>query len=192
MTRRYREVYTDGSTVNNGKRGARGGWAIVFPFDRSLDEYDFMKVGKQTNNVYELTAIYEATEVVRCWDSFKCNQKLEFVRLKNTITPTTSSILIPCTRRTVSPNGSTDGTNMGGLRITPGILSKISRSFVPSTAISESLDVKIEYVKGHHTNFFNCEADRLAKKACRSNINQYNRYLKNKSNMYASFESLSI
>ena len=51
-------VYTDGSCINNGKKNAKAGYGIYFGEN---DKRNVSKrvVGKQTNNVAELTAIIE-------------------------------------------------------------------------------------------------------------------------------------
>jgi len=61
-------VYTDGSTVGNGKRGAKGGWGAFFsdpripPIYKSLIGSSKQKV---TNNVCEIIAVIEAIKVMQ-------------------------------------------------------------------------------------------------------------------------------
>jgi ribonuclease HI len=57
------KVYTDGSSVNNGKKNARAGYAVVYP-DRLGESWgDIITGPSQTNQTAELTAIYEG---IRC------------------------------------------------------------------------------------------------------------------------------
>jgi ribonuclease HI len=50
-------LYTDGSCTNNGRKGARAGYSVVYPdfLDKSWGD----SLGEATNQAAELTAIYE-------------------------------------------------------------------------------------------------------------------------------------
>lgn len=50
-------IYTDGSCTNNGRKGARAGYAVVYPDYPSKTWGDTL--GEATNQTAELTAIYE-------------------------------------------------------------------------------------------------------------------------------------
>lgn len=56
-------VYTDGACVNNGKKNAKAGYGIYFGEN---DKRNVSKriIGKQTNNVAELTAIIETYKII--------------------------------------------------------------------------------------------------------------------------------
>lgn len=56
-------VYTDGSTVNNGKANARGGYGVFFS-DTTLEPISKALPGKATNNIAELTAIIKGLEKI--------------------------------------------------------------------------------------------------------------------------------
>lgn len=50
-------MYTDGSCTNNGRNGARAGYAVVYPdrMEKSWGDY----IGEATNQTAEMTGIYE-------------------------------------------------------------------------------------------------------------------------------------
>ena len=57
-------IYTDGATSDNGREGARGGWAwILLDEDRIILE-ESGHLDNTTNNICELTAIIKACETV--------------------------------------------------------------------------------------------------------------------------------
>lgn len=57
-------IYTDGSCINNGKRGSKGGLAVVFPEHSSSNYSEKLTGVKATNNRAELLAIVRALEIV--------------------------------------------------------------------------------------------------------------------------------
>ena len=58
-------LFTDGSCINNGKRAASAGYAVVYP-ERLADSWgDILPTGgSQTNQTAELTAIYEGLRAI--------------------------------------------------------------------------------------------------------------------------------
>ena len=56
-------IYTDGSTVNNGKSNARGGYGVFFS-DPAFEPISKALTGKATNNIAELTAIIKGLEKI--------------------------------------------------------------------------------------------------------------------------------
>ena len=66
-------VYTDGGCTNNGKKNARCSIGIHFPkiyfplehFPNIKDISNLLKVNKSSNNVAELTAIYECLKILK-------------------------------------------------------------------------------------------------------------------------------
>lgn len=58
-----KEVYTDGSSLKNGQKGAAAGWGVYFGDDSPLNCYGKI-VGDQTNNIGELTAILKAIDKI--------------------------------------------------------------------------------------------------------------------------------
>ena len=57
-------IYTDGSTIGNGYHGAHGGYGVFFADRRIANISRRLESGKITNNVAELTAIYQALLVL--------------------------------------------------------------------------------------------------------------------------------
>lgn len=63
-------VYTDGSTKNNGKRNATGGYGVFFS-DPELSPISVKLQGKVTNNIAELSALVAAFKVIlQCRDHY--------------------------------------------------------------------------------------------------------------------------
>jgi ribonuclease HI len=59
-------IYTDGSTIANGQRGAKSGYGVFFAKENLMDKNLSRRVPrleKQTNNVAELMAIHEAIHI---------------------------------------------------------------------------------------------------------------------------------
>lgn len=57
-------VYTDGSTYNNGKKNAYGGYGVFFATKKIPNITKRLATGKVTNNVGELRAIIDAMKVI--------------------------------------------------------------------------------------------------------------------------------
>jgi ribonuclease HI len=57
-------VYTDGSCINNGRKNAMGGIGIYFGENDSRNVSRKLEVEKPTNNIAELTAIYETYKII--------------------------------------------------------------------------------------------------------------------------------
>jgi len=57
-------VYTDGSTTNNGKANAKGGYGVFFS-DARINYISKKLSGKVTNNIAELSALINAFEVLQ-------------------------------------------------------------------------------------------------------------------------------
>ena len=56
-------VFTDGACQNNGKPNAIASWAVYFNENDSRNASELI-IGKQTNQVAELTAIIKAYEIL--------------------------------------------------------------------------------------------------------------------------------
>ena len=71
------KVFTDGSTINNGKRNAKGGIGIFFDDDSpdNLGE-EFNINGKTSNNICELEAVRRAINIIIKKKEFKSNNKI--------------------------------------------------------------------------------------------------------------------
>lgn len=61
--------FTDGSTVNNGKKNATGGFAVVWPFH---EDYNYAeKVNDPTNNICEYLGVIKAFQIADILDPIK-------------------------------------------------------------------------------------------------------------------------
>ena len=71
------KVFTDGSTINNGKRNAKGGIGIFFDDDSpdNLGE-EFNINGKTSNNICELEAVRRAINIIIKKKEFKSDDKI--------------------------------------------------------------------------------------------------------------------
>jgi ribonuclease HI len=76
-------IYTDGSTLGNGKKGATGGYGVFIPGTIHVKEILFMREmvhGKITNGVAELKAMCRALEEILLIDlNVTSNIELEFI-----------------------------------------------------------------------------------------------------------------
>jgi ribonuclease HI len=61
MTTKY--IYTDGSSINNGRKNCKSGYGIYFG-ENDCRNLSKRVIGKQSNNVAELTAILEAIKII--------------------------------------------------------------------------------------------------------------------------------
>ncbi|CCD24883.1 RNA-DNA hybrid ribonuclease NDAI_0E00670 [Naumovozyma dairenensis CBS 421] len=57
-------VYCDGSSLGNGKYGARAGYGVFFETQPSLNISDRLRIGAQTNNRGEIQAVSEALKAI--------------------------------------------------------------------------------------------------------------------------------
>ena len=57
-------VYTDGSCINNGRKNAVGGYGIYFGEGDSRNVSQRLEVSTPTNNIAELTAIFETYKII--------------------------------------------------------------------------------------------------------------------------------
>jgi len=71
------KVFTDGSTINNGKRNAKGGIGIFFEDDSEYKVGEpFSYKGKTSNNICELEAVRRAIEIVVKKPEYKTGDKI--------------------------------------------------------------------------------------------------------------------
>ena len=57
-------VYTDGSCINNGKKGSKGGIGIYFGENDERNVSKTVNLEKVTNNIAELKAVNEALDIL--------------------------------------------------------------------------------------------------------------------------------
>ncbi|EGT48212.1 hypothetical protein CAEBREN_06927 [Caenorhabditis brenneri] len=155
MSRPY-NIYTDGSAVNNGKPGARGGYGVVCESDRSRDTSGSFTHGNQTNNRYELEAIKKATEIARDVNHRDINIKSDSEYAVKSL-------------NTWSKNWEQNGwrTSSGQPVQNQDLIQSINRNV--SDLRASGKNVGFEHVRGHQTDYHNNEADRLARTAANSN-----------------------
>ncbi|EGT48144.1 hypothetical protein CAEBREN_24105 [Caenorhabditis brenneri] len=151
MTRQY-IIYTDGSTVNNGREGARGGYGVVCLFDRQLDTSGSFSFGNQTNNRYELEGIKKGIDIIR-----RVNHNHFIIRTDSEYSLKSVTEYVKAWKK----NGwkTASGEDVKNKKL----IEKIHR-YVMMLADRGKI-VKFEHVKGHGTDEFNIEADRLARAA---------------------------
>lgn len=66
------EIYTDGATSNNGKKGAVGGWAYIIVDGGRIIAKDSGRIENATNNICELTAIIEGCKAAATYVNDVC------------------------------------------------------------------------------------------------------------------------
>lgn len=144
-------VYIDGACSNNGKENAKAGYGVYFGPDDSRNESNRI-VGKQTNNVGELTALIRALQILK--------KEIEDVVEINIYTD--SQYVIKCVR-SVGPKLSIK--NWKSSKVPNLELVKIAY-----TLFSYCKNVKIFHIRAHTDNtdihsVGNNEADKLANKS---------------------------
>ncbi|CRG83189.1 ribonuclease HI [Talaromyces islandicus] len=141
-------IYTDGSSLGNGYKGAQAGVGVYFgPGDTSRNVSEPLKGSRQTNQRAELTAILRALEIAP--------------RHRPVTIVTDSRYAIDCVtswfKKWIRNNWQTsDGRPVENKDLVKAVLVKINER--------ESLNVttSFEWVKGHNRDFGNEEADKLA------------------------------
>ncbi|WBW72405.1 ribonuclease H Rnh1 [Schizosaccharomyces osmophilus] len=136
-------VYTDGSSLGNGKHGAAAGYGVYFGPGDPRNHSERLLAGEQTNNRAELQAIIHALENTSGDVIIRADSKYSIQALtvwnqkwKKTNYMTSSS----------TPVKNVD---------------LITRA----THLMEDRNVKLEYVEGHSSDYGNQQADLLARRA---------------------------
>lgn len=141
----FLKVYTDGSCINNGKEGSKGGIGIYFGDGDSRNVSKSLEYDKVTNNVAELSALNEALDILVEYDS-------------DTIIYTDSKYVILCCtsygRKQSVKNWIDDIPNRDLVKL------------VYNKFISKE-NIRLEYVRGHN----NCHGNDMADKLAREGIN---------------------
>lgn len=145
-------IFTDGSCVNNGKPGAKGGYGVHFPNKEVEDIGEKFELKPITNNRSELYAIYVALD------------KLDGLKFDNATIYTDSKYAIGCMINWY-PKWKTNGFLTTGKKpiANHDIIMMIHNIY------SKYDNIKILYVKGHKKDgtflsIGNNAADVLAKK----------------------------
>ena len=139
------KVYTDGSCINNGKEGSKGGIGIYFGDGDSRNVSKSLEYDKVTNNVAELSALNEALDILVEYDS-------------DTIIYTDSKYVILCC--------TSYGRKQSVKNWIDDIPNKDLVKLVYNKFISKE-NIRLEYVRGHN----NCHGNDMADKLAREGIN---------------------
>ncbi|KAF1765786.1 hypothetical protein GCK72_005739 [Caenorhabditis remanei] len=147
------DLYTDGAALRNGQNDAKGGWAVVYEMNGQIFvSKHYFSWGRQTNNLYELTAIFEAIRIARRIGIRNITIKTDSMYSINAITKWywnwRKNGWLTRARKAVKNRE---------------IIEEIRKSM--SDVRYEEGTVKIEYVKAHGQNYLNNLADKNAKLA---------------------------
>lgn len=146
------KVFTDGACSNNGKQNAKAGFGIYFG-ENDPRNTSKRVIGKQTNNVAELSAIIEVFTILK--EEIESGQKI--------IIYSDSKISIGWCSTTGKKYDSMNWTKKGGI---PNI-ELIKKGY---NLCKNNLNVSLEHVRAHtglsdELSLGNEEADRLANEA---------------------------
>lgn len=141
-------VYTDGSCINNGRKNAVGGYGIYFGEGDSRNVSQRLEVSTPTNNIAELTAIFETYKII----------ETDILNNKKIVIVTDSTYCITCLscygKRNYNKNWVDDIKNKELVKKTYELYKDITNvSFVHIKAHTEKTDI-------HSIGNFN--ADKLA------------------------------
>ena len=135
------KVYTDGSCINNGKEGSKGGIGVYFGENDERNVSKSLNLERVTNNIAELSALNEALEILDNYD-------------KDIIIYTDSKYVILC----CTSYGDKQNLNNWKNEIpNKNLVKKVYEKFKRKNNIS------LEYVKSHNNIFGNEMADKLAR-----------------------------
>lgn len=137
------EVYTDGSCINNGKIGSKGGIGVFFGDNDKRNISKALNIEKVTNNIAELIALKEALEILKYED-------------RDVIIYTDSKYCILCC--------TSYGKKQELKKWKEDIPNKCLVKMVYEMYNSNS-NINLEYVRGHNKIYGNEMADKLAKDA---------------------------
>ena len=143
----FLKVYTDGSCINNGKEGSKGGIGIYFGDGDSRNVSKRLEYDKVTNNVAELSALNEALDILVEYDS-------------DTIIYTDSKYVILCC--------TSYGRKQSVKNWIEDIPNKDLVKLVYNKFISKE-NIRLEYVRGHNNCYGNDMADKLAREGINYN-----------------------
>ena len=150
------KVFTDGSTINNGKRNAKGGIGIFFDDDSpdNLGE-EFNINGKTSNNICELEAVRRAIEII--------SEDKEFKDTDLILVCTDSSYVIDCIIKwsnTWEKNGWKRKNKSGKMEKVKNLdLIKSIKSMY------YKYNIQFKHIKAHRGHRWNERADHLAFRA---------------------------
>ena len=138
------EVYTDGSCINNGKKGSKGGIGIYFGENDERNVSKTVNLEKVTNNIAELKAVNEALDILYNYE-------------EDIIVYTDSKYVILCC------------TSYGDKQSINNWQNEIPNKDLVREVyekMKKKSNISLEYVRGHNNNYGNEMADKLAKYGC--------------------------
>lgn len=138
------KVYTDGSCINNGKKGSKGGIGVYFGENDDRNVSKNINLEKVTNNIAELSAVNEALDILDSYDD-------------DIIVYTDSKyVILCCTSYGDKQNISNWQNEIPNKSLVREVYDKLKRKN----------NISLEYVRGHNNNYGNEMADKLAKDGC--------------------------
>lgn len=146
-------VYTDGSSLGNGRAGARAGWGVYWGPDDERNDYGRVEVGEQTNNRGELMAIKSALETIeaqgKSGDNYEIRADSEYS--KNALTTWGNTW------------ESTGWRTRNGQTVKNQDLIRDARATLNDLA-DKNIKVDIQHIRGHAGHPGNEAADELARR----------------------------
>lgn len=163
-------IYADGSCLDNGQPGARGGWGVHFPKLKHLDGCGALPGHSQTNNRAELYVSSSCVEVQCCNVTLQLTLSLTYAL---SIQAVLKALAISIENHLDSVHIKTDSANTvdvftkrlrcwkkNGMRRSNGRPPADLDLIVAIQALMGQLDVTFRYVRGHSGEVGNTEADR--------------------------------
>lgn len=137
------KVYTDGSCINNGKKGSKAGIGIFFGNEDKRNVSRKLNLERVTNNVAELSALIEALDILK-------NES------RDVIIYTDSKYCILCCTSYGDKQRLKDWSdNIPNKNLVMEVYNKYR----------EKDNIRLEYVMGHSNIYENEMADKLAREA---------------------------
>ena len=138
------KVYTDGSCINNGKKGSKGGIGVYFGENDERNVSKSLRLEKVTNNIAELSALNEALDILD-------NNEEDII-----VYTDSKYVILCCTSYGEKQNISNWRNEIPNKNLVRVVYEKLKRK----------KNISLEYVRGHNNNYGNEMADKLAKDGC--------------------------
>lgn len=155
------EIYTDGSSRNNGKENSSGGWGIVVVRNNKIIYFNNVQSQNVTNNRMELSAILYAFELTQSkYSNERC--------IIYTDSSYCANICNTWCQLWANNNWKRKGNkDIENLDLVQSLYKYLTIDFF-------NCQVKVEKVQGHSDNIYNNLADSLAT----NNIAKFNKIIK--------------
>ena len=138
------KVYTDGSCINNGKKGSKGGIGVYFGENDDRNVSKNLRLEKVTNNIAELSALNEALDILD-------NNEEDII-----VYTDSKYVILCCTSYGEKQNISNWKNEIPNKNLVRVVYEKLKKK----------KNISLEYVRGHNNNYGNEMADKLAKDGC--------------------------